>query len=97
MHEADELCDRVAFIVDGRLARMGTPLELRSADAARIVVVEVAAASAPGTELLEFPLDGLGGNPEFLDVLRGREVRSLHTPERTLEDVFLEVTGRRLA
>lgn len=97
MHEADELCDLVAFIDDGRLARIGTPRELCSSDRSRTVAVEVAAASAPGTELLEFGLDGLGANAEFLDVLRTREVVSLQTPERTLEDVFLEVTGRRLS
>ncbi len=97
MHEADELCDTVAFIVDGRIARVGTPRELRASDKPRTVVVEVAAEPAPGTELLEFGLDGLGANPEFLDVLRTREIVSLQTPERTLEDVFMEVTGRRLS
>jgi fluoroquinolone transport system ATP-binding protein len=45
----------------------------------------------------EFDLDGLADNAAFLTVLRAGGVETLHTLETTLEDVFIQVTGRRLA
>jgi fluoroquinolone transport system ATP-binding protein len=44
----------------------------------------------------EFPLDGLADNPEFLAALRSGDVETMHTQETTLEDVFVQVTGRTL-
>ncbi|MEU4161597.1 ABC transporter ATP-binding protein [Actinoplanes sp. NPDC026670] len=50
MAEADELCDRIAVIADGRIQALGTPAELRSrADGRR--VVEVEAYGVPDTAL----------------------------------------------
>lgn len=50
MAEADELCDRIAVIADGRIQALGTPAELRSrADGRR--VVEVEAYGVPETAL----------------------------------------------
>ncbi|RZU52553.1 ABC-2 type transport system ATP-binding protein [Krasilnikovia cinnamomea] len=41
MAEADELCDRIAVIADGRIQALGTPAELRHhADGRRVVEVE---------------------------------------------------------
>jgi len=48
------------------------------------------------TERVEFPLAGLGDNPEFARVLRACDVQTIHTLEATLEDVFVRVTGRSL-
>ena len=44
----------------------------------------------------EFPLAGLADNPEFLSVLRSPDIETMHTLETTLEDVFVQVTGRAL-
>jgi fluoroquinolone transport system ATP-binding protein len=44
----------------------------------------------------EFPLDGLADDPAFHAVLRNHHVETIHTREASLEDVFVEVTGRRL-
>jgi fluoroquinolone transport system ATP-binding protein len=45
----------------------------------------------------EFPLDGLADNPEFASALRADGIETMHTLETTLEDVFVQVTGRTLA
>jgi ABC-type transport system involved in Fe-S cluster assembly fused permease/ATPase subunit len=45
----------------------------------------------------DFPLDGLDVNGEFLNALRAGGVETMHTLETTLEDVFVQVTGRALA
>lgn len=94
MAVADELCDRVAFIVDGRIALVGAPRELRLRHGRPTVRVECR--DGEGTAAREFPLDGIGEDAEFLALLRGGRVQTIHTQEATLEDVFIRVTGRSL-
>ena len=48
------------------------------------------------TEREEYPLAGLADDPGFLELLRTRDVQTIHTLEATLEDVFIQVTGRSL-
>jgi fluoroquinolone transport system ATP-binding protein len=45
----------------------------------------------------DFPLDGLAGNHDFLRLLRDEQVETLHSKEASLDDVFVEATGRTLA
>lgn len=92
MHTADVLCDRVAFIVDGRLIEVGPPEALRRAHGSDDVVVTWAEPDGASGSA-RFPLAGLGDNAAFVEALRGREVRSLHSQESSLEDVFVQVTG----
>ena len=94
MMVADELCDRVAFIVNGEIRLVESPHKLKLAHGARTVVVEYDLEGSPGRR--EFPLDGLGANADFLALLREATIQTLHTQEATLEDVFLSVTGHRL-
>lgn len=94
MNDADELCDRVAFIVDGSIRRVGAPRALRMESGRHQVVVEVCG----GESLVEhtYDLQGLGSNSDFLALLRDREIETIHSQEATLEDVFIESTGRQL-
>ena len=94
MTVADELCDRVALIVDGRIRLVKSPRDLKLAHGERTVQVEYGVDGR--TERRTFPLEGLGDDPQFLDVLRGGAIQTLHTQEATLEDVFIKVTGRAL-
>lgn len=95
MTTADELCDRVAFVVDGKIVAMDTPAELKIARGQRAVRVEYRGDSGR-LDTAEFPLDGLADDPAFHAVLRNHHVETLHSREASLEDVFVEVTGRRL-
>jgi fluoroquinolone transport system ATP-binding protein len=94
MTVADELCDRVGFIVDGEVILIDTPRDLRLRYGRRVVRVEYQTAERMVTR--EFSLETLGDDAEFIALLRGREVQTIHTLEATLEDIFIEVTGRRL-
>ncbi|WP_258084242.1 ABC transporter ATP-binding protein [Thermococcus thermotolerans] len=94
MYVADELCDRVAFIVDGKIALVGNPGELKVRMGKRVIKVEYVASGDVRTA--EFPLEGISQNEEFLDILRNYEVVRINTEEPTLEEIFLKVTGRRL-
>jgi fluoroquinolone transport system ATP-binding protein len=95
MTVAEELCDRVAFIMDGRIALIDTPRTLKLRYGAPTVRVEYQAARESASQ--EFALAGLGENAGFLGLLRGARVQTIHTQEATLEQIFIQVTGRSLA
>jgi fluoroquinolone transport system ATP-binding protein len=94
MAAADELCDRIAFIVDGRIACIDSPRALKLEHGERAVRIEYR--SGNRTVHADFPLDGLADNAVFQQVLRESEVQTIHTREATLADVFIRVTGRAL-
>ncbi len=94
MTVADQLCDRVAFIVNGRIPLVGEPEALKREYGSRTVRVEYRKNGRPETE--RFALDGLNESAEFESLLAGNDIETLHTEEATLETVFLEVTGERL-
>lgn len=94
MTVAEELCDRVAFIVDGKIRLIASPRQLKLDHGQRRVRVEYR--SEGHTEHRMFPLEGLGENTGFLNLLRTADVQTLHSQEATLEQVFIRVTGRKL-
>jgi fluoroquinolone transport system ATP-binding protein len=96
MSTADELCDRVAFVVDGRIVALDTPAELKIARSQRLVRVEYRDGNG-ALESAEFPMDGLADDPAFHAVLRAHHVETIHSREATLDDVFVEITGRQLS
>ncbi|MFK7992018.1 MAG: ABC transporter ATP-binding protein [Sandaracinaceae bacterium] len=91
---ADELCDRVAFLVDGRIAAEDRPDVLKKAHGRR--AVRLSWSGPDGPEEQEFALDGLADDPAFLDALRDHEIEAIHSQETTLEKVFIDVTGQAL-
>lgn len=94
METADELCDRVAFLNEGSVSLCGNPSELKVSYGKRQVKAEWAENGISKSEV--FPMEGLGDNDAFLDVLRKPDLSRLHSQEATLEDIFLAVTGRGL-
>ena len=94
MSVADELCDRVGFIVDGQLRLTADPKALAISHQEPVVLVKYVQENRVITA--EFPLEGLGHNEAFLTSIRLHKVISIHSKDATLEDVFIEVTGRNL-
>lgn len=94
MHVAEDLCDRVAFIVDGEIVLIDSPRELKLRDGKKVVRVEYRENGAVNEE--EFHLHDLGQNREFITLLRDKQIETIHTQEATLEDIFINTTGRRL-
>jgi len=94
MTVADELCDRVGFLIDGRLNLVANPKELKIEHGKKTVRVEY----LRGKRLVrkDFPLEKLGTNPKFMKLLKGGQVQTIHTAEATLEEIFIRVTGRQL-
>lgn len=94
MNAAEELCDHVAFIVDGGIRLIDSPRELKVRQGRKEVQVEYKEGSL--LKRTGFDLRTIGTNPDFLRLLRQGEIETMHTQEASLEDIFVEVTGRRL-
>ncbi|MFH5843324.1 ABC transporter ATP-binding protein [Haladaptatus sp. CMAA 1909] len=94
MTVADELCDRVAFIVDGRLSVIDTPRALKLSHGEESVRVEYR--NDEVLDSAEFSTTDLGTNEAFQALLARNRVETIHTEEATLEDVFIDVTGETL-
>jgi fluoroquinolone transport system ATP-binding protein len=82
-------------MIDGEIKLIDTPRNLKLQHGKRLVRVEYGVSGARQTE--EFPLDGLGRNAGFLNVLQKEAVQTIHTQETSLENIFIGVTGRSLA
>ena len=93
MTVAGELCDRLAFIVDGQLSLIDSPRALKLKHGEAVVRVEYGPAGKTQNEA--FPLQGLAENKDFLHALR-QPVQTIHSQEATLEHIFIEVTGQGL-
>lgn len=94
MYDATELCDRVAFIVDGELRVLDKPRNLimsRGASKVRYTYL------SDGREKeVEISLSQTGKDDMLQRLIRENQLLSIHSSEPTLDDIFVELTGRRL-
>lgn len=95
MEVADALCDQVAFLVDGEIALIDSPRQLKLQYGERKVRVEYGADGSLNER--EFALTGLGNNAGFIELLQKESIQTIHTMETTLEEIFIRVTGHTLA
>jgi ABC-2 type transport system ATP-binding protein len=93
MFEADELSDRVAFISEGIILALDTPEQLKLRHGQRSVRVRRSAGD--GVEETVVSLDGDAGN-RLRELVAQEGLLTIHTEEATLEDVFVDLAGRRL-
>ena len=91
MLDADLLCDRVAFITNGEITALDTPKNLKEQNGSRRVKIdylyrgrheEGVTETAKLEKGIPFPYD---------------EILSIHSEEPTLEDMFIQYTGRGLS
>lgn len=97
MLDAEELCDRIAFMVDGTLATVGVPAEMKRAYGESGVAIEYRESSAGPLQSVRFDLSTLATNAEFQRILADGRVWSIHTQEASVEEIFVKVTGTALA
>ncbi|MEC7584686.1 MAG: ABC transporter ATP-binding protein [Planctomycetota bacterium] len=117
MEEAEQLCDRVGIVDQGRLIALGTPQELiRALGAEQVIEATVRGAQAnldtaalqqlPGVQACDIDSDQVVLKvesvhevlPQLLARLKqaGADLDGLATRHATLEDVFVNLTGRHL-
>ena len=91
MEEADELCDRVAFLSHGKIVALDTPRELKlryGQRTARVLLTN----RQEETIRMDDPADAARLEQWMLH----GDVLTVHSQEGTLEDVFIELAGRPL-
>lgn len=94
MYDATELCDRVAFIVDGKLRALDSPRNLIMSKGAS--KVRYTYSRNGREEQAEVPLNRTGEDAVLQKLIRENKLVSIHSGEPTLNDIFVELTGRRL-
>ena len=91
MNDVEQLCDRVAFCVNGRLIEISTPRDLKLKYGKREVKVEY---RENGTiTSVVYPLDGIGFKDEFQKLLKSGKIETIHSGETSMEEIFIIVTG----
>jgi len=102
LEEADQLCQRVAFITNGRIVANDTPRNLKLAHGKRSVVVTLAAEQAGQNgsgqmQEIALNMDDANDQARLAQLMARGDVRAVHSQEATLEEVFIEVAGMRPA
>ncbi|MCD6120337.1 MAG: ABC transporter ATP-binding protein [Spirochaetales bacterium] len=93
MFVADELCDRVAFIVDGKIVAIDAPKSLKLKYGQPSVTVEY----AEDGELKAKTFSMLGkAKAELKQFIGEKDIKTIHSGEPTLEEIFIKLTGRGL-
>ena len=88
MEEADELCDRVAFLVTGKIVALDSPRELKLAFGNRSVNVLL-----DDRQEEALSLDDPADAQKLATWMADGRVLTLHSQEGTLEDVFIGIAG----
>lgn len=93
MQDAAELCDRVAFIVGGKICALDSPHNLiMSKGAAAVTYTWV----ENGEHSASCPLDRLSADKRLQKLIGENRLQSIHSSEPTLNDIFMDITGRTL-
>ena len=91
---ADELCHRVAFIVDGEIKLIDSPKELKLRYGKHLVDVEYLEGDAPARR--QFSTELPDERRALAELIETKAIRTMHTEEATLEQIFIKVTGKEL-
>ena len=94
MYIAEELCDRVAFIVDGEIKLIDTPKNLKQQFGHRIAEVEY---RENGIIIQKgYNLTDAEEVKKLSALICNHEILTIHTKEASLEEIFISVTGKGL-
>lgn len=91
---ADDLCDTVAFLNEGKIVAMDTPRNLKLAYGERSVRVEFGDDGKIHEKV--FFLDKTDDHKAFSSLVQTQSIQTIHSQEATLEQIFIQLTGRGL-
>lgn len=111
MDEAEKLCDQIAIIDQGKIIDKGTPKELiERLNAGRVIEVPISEENLPSLQTIKnkhrieyhagiaeiYTNQVTSCLEEILQVKSNFDIDNLHIRRATLEDVFIQLTGRSL-
>ncbi|MBP5176080.1 MAG: ABC transporter ATP-binding protein [Treponema sp.] len=94
MQDAAELCDRVAFIVDGQVKTMDTPHNLIMKKGAGVICYSYLENEKEIKS--ECVINDSGKDEKLRKLISEGKLLTIHSMEPDLGDIFMEVTGRGL-
>lgn len=92
MRDVDLLCDRVAFMSDGKIAEIDSPKNLKIKHGQRRLDVEY---EDGDTKRKTFDLDAINANEEFIDIVKNNRIITMHSGETTLDEIFIKIVEGR--
>lgn len=93
MYDATELCDKVAFIVEGKVSALDSPHNLiMSKGAAKIQYTYWEGREKNGECLLA----DTAADKTLNNLIQTGKLLSIHSSEPSLNDIFMDITGRNL-
>jgi ABC-2 type transport system ATP-binding protein len=95
MMEADKLSDRVAFMNQGKIVALDTPLNLKQQYGKRALKAKISTESG-ALEDREVILDTAETPDAVRKLFASEKVVTIHSEEASLEDIFISITGRGL-
>lgn len=93
MQDATELCDRVAFIAGGKICALDSPHNLIMSKGAATVTYTW---MEDGEHSASCPLNCLSSDQQLKGLIAQNRLKSIHSSEPTLNDIFMDITGRTL-
>jgi len=96
MFAADELCNRVAFLNDGKIVACDSPRNLKLQFGEKSVKVEYQTANEGLKKEILF-LEKESDRTLFNQLINTKDIQTIHSQEATLEQIFIKLTGRELA
>ncbi len=94
MQDAAELCDQVAFIVDGQVKALDTPHNLIMKKGAGLITYSYL---ENGSEVKgQCPITESAKDKKLQSLINEGKLLTIHSMEPDLGDIFMEVTGRGL-
>ena len=94
MFIAEELCDRVAFIVDGEIVVADSPRNLKLKYGKKLVQIDYQKADKIYKET--FSMEDPQDQSKINELISQGIVETIHSQEATLEEIFIQLTGRGL-
>jgi len=95
MADATELCDIVAFITDGKIKALDSPVNLMSRR--KVYIIKYTFEEKGTTISKEVDINNTAEDKKLLELIKSNKILSIHSKEPTLEDVFIETAGRALS
>ncbi len=94
MADIEQLCDRVGFIVDGKIVELSSTKKLKLEYGEKTILVEYK--EMENTVEKSFDMNKKSEMDSLSKIIKEKEIIRIHSGETTLEEIFIKVTGVNL-
>ena len=91
MSDIEQLCDRVAFIVDGKIVELASPRDLKIRYGKKAITVDYMKDGEKHQHVID--MNQKTSKKELAEIILNYDIETIHSGETTLEEIFIQVTG----